>query len=103
MPTTEAEQVIDRYVATWDRGDVDELLDYFTESAVWHTMPMRPAVGKPAIRALVSEWLRTAPRGEVHRQVSDGKTVMHERTVPICAPVPRTERAHRTRAPNDTR
>ena len=51
-----------------------------TEEAVWHPMPMTPAVGKPAIRALISEWLRTAPRGEVHRQVSDGKTVMHERT-----------------------
>jgi limonene-1,2-epoxide hydrolase len=80
MATTEAARIIDRFVAAWERGDVDELLDYFTEDAVWHPIPMKPAVGKPAIRELVSVWLSTAPRGEVHRQVSNGNIVMHERT-----------------------
>jgi limonene-1,2-epoxide hydrolase len=80
MATTDAAQTIDRFVAAWERADVGELLDYFTEDAVWHPMPMEPRVGKPAIRDLVVAWLRTAPRGEVHRQVSDANMVMHERT-----------------------
>jgi limonene-1,2-epoxide hydrolase len=77
MATTEAERVVDRFVAAWERGDVDELLDFFSEDAVWHSMPIKPAVGKPALRELISAWLGTAPRGEVHQQVSDGKVVMH--------------------------
>jgi limonene-1,2-epoxide hydrolase len=80
--TTEAEQVVDRFIAACNRGDVDEILDYFTEDAVWHPLPMKPAVGKPALRESLSVWLRGAIglRAEVHRQVSDGMIVMHERT-----------------------
>jgi limonene-1,2-epoxide hydrolase len=80
MAVTESEGVIDRFIAAWERRDVDELLDFFTEDAVWHVMPMKPAVGKPAIRTHVEAWLRTQPQGVVHRQVSNGNVVMHERT-----------------------
>jgi limonene-1,2-epoxide hydrolase len=54
MAMTEAEQTITRFVAAWERADVDELLDYFTEEAVWHPMPMEPVVGKPALREAMS-------------------------------------------------
>ena len=47
MATSEAEQIITRFVAAWERADVDELLDYLAEDAVWHPMPMEPVVGKP--------------------------------------------------------
>ena len=42
----------------------------------------KPAIGKPTLRESLSEWLRGAIglRAEVHRQVSDGMVVMHERT-----------------------
>jgi ketosteroid isomerase-like protein len=50
MATTEAEQIITRFVTAWERADVDELLDYFADDAIWHPMPMKPAVGKPALR-----------------------------------------------------
>jgi limonene-1,2-epoxide hydrolase len=80
MATTEAERTVDRFIAAWERADVDELLDFFADDAVWHPMSMDPQVGKPAIRELVSAWLGTAPRGVVHRQITDGNVVMHERT-----------------------
>jgi limonene-1,2-epoxide hydrolase len=82
MGTTEAEQIVTRFVAAWERADVNELLDYFAEDAVWHPIPMKPTVGKAALREVLSLWLDgTAPRsGEITLQVSDGKTVMHERT-----------------------
>jgi limonene-1,2-epoxide hydrolase len=80
--TEAAEQIVTRFVEAWERADVDELPEYFADDAVWHPMPMKPAVGKPALREAMSVWLDgTAPRsGEIHLQVSDGKTVMHERT-----------------------
>ncbi len=80
---SDAETVINRFVGGVERGDVAELLDFFTDDAVWHPMPMKAAVGKIAIREALTEWLRLeegAVRGEVHRQVSDGEFVMHERT-----------------------
>src|SRR5262249_23477562 len=95
---TEAEQVVSRFVAAWGRADVDELLDYFTDDAVWHPMPMSPIVGKAALREAVKGWIATTVDGgvEMHEQVSDGTIVMHERTdrfsfdgqehaLPVCA------------------
>ena len=50
MVTTEAEWIVDRFLAAWERADVDELLDYFADDAVWQPGPMKPAVGKRALR-----------------------------------------------------
>ena len=82
MATTQPEKVVSRFVGAWERGDVDELLAYFTDDAVWHPMPMKPAIGKAALREAISQWLGAASQlgAEIHLQVSDGGTVMHERT-----------------------
>jgi limonene-1,2-epoxide hydrolase len=82
MATTDADQVVRSFVAAWERADVDELLGYFTEDAIWHPMPMQPAEGKPALRKAISEWLDGAAQlgVEIHLQISDGNTVIHERT-----------------------
>jgi limonene-1,2-epoxide hydrolase len=82
MGTTEAEEIVTRFVASWERQDVDEVLDYFSEDAVWCPGPMEPSIGKPALREAISGWFGgvTHLGAEIHMQVSDGKTVMHERT-----------------------
>jgi limonene-1,2-epoxide hydrolase len=82
MGTTEAEQIVTRFVASFERHDVDELLDYFSEDAVWRPGPMKPAIGKPALRDAISAWFGgvTLLGAAIRMQVSDGKTVMHERT-----------------------
>jgi limonene-1,2-epoxide hydrolase len=90
MPS-EAEQVVERMVRAYERGDLDEMLDCFTEDAVYHPMlsiPSRNAgriervEGKPAIRKMVSEWFTfmTLTGIEIHQQMSDRVRVMHERT-----------------------
>ena len=58
------------------------MLDYFSEDAIYHAMSMKRAVGKPALRKMFTQWFgsMTPLSMEVHRQVSDGKTVTHERT-----------------------
>jgi limonene-1,2-epoxide hydrolase len=82
MGTSEAEQIVTRFVASWERHNVDEVLGYFSEDAVWRPGPMEPAIGKSALRDAISAWFGgvTHLGAEIHAQVSDGKTVMHERT-----------------------
>ena len=45
VPTTRAEPLIDKFMSTWNRGDIDEMLDFFADDAVYHNIPMAPAVG----------------------------------------------------------
>jgi limonene-1,2-epoxide hydrolase len=98
MANTQAEDLLTRFVAGWERADVDELLGYFTEDPVWHPMPMDPVVGKAALRDALSTWLGgTSQLGvDIIRQLSDRNTVMHERNdrfsfggqeqvLPVCA------------------
>jgi limonene-1,2-epoxide hydrolase len=82
MAAIEAEEIVNRFVASWERGDVDEMLAYFADDAVWHPMPVKASVGKPALREAISRWLDsvTLLGAEIHRQVSDGRMVMNERT-----------------------
>jgi limonene-1,2-epoxide hydrolase len=80
--TDDAAGTIDRFLAAWERADVDELLGFFADDAEWHPGPMNPAIGKAALRVAIDEWLTGAVgcRAEVHSMVSDGRLVMHERT-----------------------
>lgn len=96
--TTKDEQLISGFVAAWERAPADELVEYFADDAVWHPIPVEPVVGKEAIRKALSTWLKATEQlgVEIHRQVSDGRVVMHERTdrfsfggrehrLPVCA------------------
>jgi limonene-1,2-epoxide hydrolase len=65
----------------WERRDADFIVDCFTEDAVYHSVPLSPIVGRPAI----AEWVRgfaAVPPGrlEVHHQVASETVVMNERT-----------------------
>jgi limonene-1,2-epoxide hydrolase len=74
------------------------MLNFFAEDAVYHNMPLDPAVGKPAILELVTQYVNAMERGlhvEIRHQLVDGDVVMNERTdsftltgramaVPVC-------------------
>jgi limonene-1,2-epoxide hydrolase len=75
--------LVTKFLATWDSGDVDATLDLFADDAVYHNMPLDPAVGKQAIRKLVTQYVGTMEGGlhaEIHHQLVDGNIVMNERT-----------------------
>ncbi len=76
------DQIVKDFNDAWARLNVDELMNYFTEDAVYHNIPMRPAVGKASIRKVIISLLKgvTAIRFEVHHQVVAGNIVMNERT-----------------------
>ncbi|MEQ1889264.1 MAG: limonene-1,2-epoxide hydrolase family protein [Alphaproteobacteria bacterium] len=76
------DQIVKDFNDAWARLNVDELMNYFTEDAVYHNIPMRPAVGTASIRKVITSLLKgvNAIRFEVHHQISIGNVVMNERT-----------------------
>ena len=69
------ESVVREFCAAWSRRDIGELLEYFTDDAVYHNMPMEPVTGKDGIRevlnlfvpaeSLEAEILHLATRGNL--------------------------------------
>jgi limonene-1,2-epoxide hydrolase len=47
---TENEKIIADFCATWRRMNIDEMLGYMTDDAVYHNIPIEPLKGKAAIR-----------------------------------------------------
>lgn len=73
--------VVESMLDAWRRGDLDEILQYFSEDAVCHPMPMAPLVGRDAIRAGLGQVLTqsTVVRFETLRQLERDDLVMNER------------------------
>ena len=74
--------LVRNFCAAWGSGDIDALLGYFTEDAVYHNMPIDPVTGKDAIRATIEGFTAGVDKIEfrVHHIVADGNVVMTERT-----------------------
>ena len=76
--------LIDAFVAAWAAKDVDRIMDFFTEDAVYINIPIDPPnEGKEAIRKVIEGFVGMAKQIEfvVHHQAEgpDG-IVMNERT-----------------------
>jgi limonene-1,2-epoxide hydrolase len=75
------ETVVREFCAAWSRRNIDELLGYFTDDAVYHNMPLEPAVGRQAIRDTIAGFTGMADKMwfDVLRIMADGPIVMTER------------------------
>jgi limonene-1,2-epoxide hydrolase len=80
--TTEAELIVDRFIASWRRGDVEDMLECCADDVRYQNMPMEPGVGTAALREVQEMFFSVAQnfRIDVHQQVSNGNLVMQERT-----------------------
>lgn len=78
---TDAEKVVTEFCNAWPRKNVDELLAFFTDDAVYHNIPVEPARGKAAIRAVINSFLPAAKSIEfkVLKSAGAGNFVMNER------------------------
>ncbi len=78
---TANETVIREFCAAFARRDVDELLTFFTEDAVYHNMPMRAVQGKAAIRGVLDMFVKPAQSVDfaLLNLASTGDTVFTER------------------------
>lgn len=76
--------ITNAFIDAWQAKDVDAILEFFTEDAVYLNIPMEPANhGKTEIRAFIDGFIGMASQIEfiVHNQIesADG-LVMNERT-----------------------
>ncbi len=78
---TDAEKVVTEFCNAWPRKNIDELLGYFTDDAVYHNIPLEPAKGKEAIRAVINTFLPLAKslHFKVLKTASAGNVVFNER------------------------
>jgi limonene-1,2-epoxide hydrolase len=81
--TTDNERLVEEFCGAWAKRDVDGILGYFAPDAVYHNIPLEPAVGLDAIRAVLEMFVPPADEIEfvIHKIISDGgDTVVTERT-----------------------
>ncbi|MSP42171.1 MAG: limonene-1,2-epoxide hydrolase [Alphaproteobacteria bacterium] len=77
------EQTVNDFIAAFGKLDIEGLMGFFTEDAVYHNMPWPPATGKAAIRKVLESFTKdmgmTSAKFEVRFQVCKGNIVMNER------------------------
>jgi limonene-1,2-epoxide hydrolase len=73
--------LIQEFCAAWEKGDIDTIIDYFTDDAVYHNIPVDPVVGKDAIRNTIAMFTTGVERIEfrVRNITGDGDVVLTER------------------------
>ena len=76
--------IVSDFIRAWNAMDLEAIMGFFTEDAVYINIPMEPAnEGKAAIRAFIEGFIGTCSAMDfvIHNQVegSDG-VVMNERT-----------------------
>ncbi len=53
MTTEQPIELVRRFCAAWGDGDVDALIAFFTDDAVYHNIPISPVTGKDAIKTTI--------------------------------------------------
>ncbi len=74
-------ELVAGFCAEWAEGDLDRILGYFTDDAVYHNIPIDPVSGKEAIRAMISGFMTGVQKLEfkVRNIVAAGSVVLTER------------------------
>jgi limonene-1,2-epoxide hydrolase len=73
--------VVTRFCKTWESVDVDALMEFFTDDAVYHNIPIAPVAGKDAIRTTIEGFANGVGKieFEVLAIAAVGNTVLTER------------------------
>lgn len=80
-PAEVVRQFIDTFIDAWPRGDAAALAAFFTEEAVYHNVPLDPAVGREAIQDTFAQFMAMGGTVsvELRHLLSDEHVVMTER------------------------
>jgi limonene-1,2-epoxide hydrolase len=77
----QAEKVVSDFCGAWSKLNVDEIMSFFTDDAVYHNIPMPVAKGKEVIRKTIEGLLKgtKAIKFEILHSATAGNVVMNER------------------------
>jgi limonene-1,2-epoxide hydrolase len=75
------EKVVNDLFAAWTRLDLDGIMSYFAEDAVWDNVPMAPAKGKQAIREMTQGFLKDTVTfaAKIQKSAHEGNVVFNAR------------------------
>jgi len=78
---TENEKIVNDFCKTWLKINIDEMIGYFTDDAVYHNIPIQPLNGKPAIRQGLEGFTKMLESVEIKivNSVAAGNLVINER------------------------
>ena len=78
---TENERVVDEFCKTWETLNIDKVMEFFTDDAVYHNVPLKPAKGKAEIRKTIDGFMPGTTKIEfkILGTASAGATVFNER------------------------
>jgi limonene-1,2-epoxide hydrolase len=73
--------VVRRFCEAWGRKELDEIVAFFSDDAVYHNIPLAPVVGPDQIRATIEGFSGGVDKIEfrVDNIAADGDTVLTER------------------------
>jgi limonene-1,2-epoxide hydrolase len=80
-PTAIVHEFIDVFIDAWPRSDAAKVAAFFSEDAVYHNVPMEPAVGRDAIESTFEGFMAMGGRVSVQilHMLSNESLVMTER------------------------
>lgn len=82
MPTAKVvEEFIATFIDAWPTRDASALMDFFSEDATYHNIPLQAVHGKPAIAAALESFMKMGGTVEVDiaNVVTEGNLVVVER------------------------
>jgi limonene-1,2-epoxide hydrolase len=72
---------VTRFCEAWTRLDIDEIVGFLSEDAVYHNVPLDPITGRDAIKATIAGFTAGMDRVEfeIRNSAADGNVVLNER------------------------
>lgn len=75
------QQIVEHFIAAWNRLDIAGAFDMMAEDAVWHNIPMGPATGLAEMQAVMAQFPPVEGIEFVtHHIAANGNVVLTERT-----------------------
>lgn len=79
----EAEKIVHEFCKAFESKNLEAIMAFFTEDAVYHNIPMKPVSGKAAIRATIQSFMPKSDKDTITFKIlhtgSSGNVVFNER------------------------
>src|SRR5438105_4368927 len=79
----EAEKIVNDFCKAFESKNIESIMSFFTEDAVYHNIPMEAVKGKAAIRATIASFMPKSDKDTITFKIlhtsSNGNVVFNER------------------------